>query len=374
MAKELELYAGEEPQPDYALDVEIEGILRAAEASGFDRFHLVGYSAGGAASLAFAAKHPKRLRSLALLEPAWAGNDGRDPPEEAVWREFHRIMALPPEEIMPAFVRCNLAPGVEPPPPPPGPSPPWMANRPAGLQALTRAFRAGELDLDALRGLQAPVYFALGGLSNPDHYAKIAERLAGVFPNFTLERVRGVPSLRPAAPGGVRAARFIASRPMGPCRDRLASATAARLGSPPREKGAQAPAGPHDRRDGGAARPAVGSGSHHRGHGRHAARDARPAHDVHVGERRAGPPARGRRRDRVASRERQLRRPERWRRVSAGRQRQCRRHAIRLPRAVGQPRSSPPATSRTYASSRDGSAARASGARAGSAPSTCLRT
>jgi pimeloyl-ACP methyl ester carboxylesterase len=187
VAKELEIYAGEEPPPNYALDVEIGGILRAAEASGFDRFHLVGYSGGGAASLAFAARHPERLRSLALLEPAWAGSEGLDPAEEAVWREYDRIMALPPEEMMPAFVRSNLRPGVEPPPPPPGPPPPWMAKRPAGINAFTRAFRTGELDLDALRDLQAPVYFALGALSNPDQYAKIAERLAGVFPDFTLE-------------------------------------------------------------------------------------------------------------------------------------------------------------------------------------------
>jgi hypothetical protein len=62
-----------------------------------------------------------------------------------------------------------------------------MARRPAGIGALMRAFRAGGLDLDALRGFQAPVYFALGGLSNPDQYAKIAERLAAVFPDFTLE-------------------------------------------------------------------------------------------------------------------------------------------------------------------------------------------
>ena len=41
--------AGDEPPPNYALDVEITGILRTAEAAGFDRFHLVGYSAGGAA-------------------------------------------------------------------------------------------------------------------------------------------------------------------------------------------------------------------------------------------------------------------------------------------------------------------------------------
>jgi pimeloyl-ACP methyl ester carboxylesterase len=186
VAKGLELYAGEEPSQGYTLDTEIEGILRAARASGFDRFHLVGYSGGGAASLAFAAKHPERLRSLALLEPAWAGNEGLDPAEEAVWREYDRIMALPPEERMPAFVRAQLGRGVEP-PPPPGPPPPWMAKRPAGLNAFIEAFKAGELELDALRRLEAPVYFALGGLSNPDQYAQIAERLSRVFPDFTLE-------------------------------------------------------------------------------------------------------------------------------------------------------------------------------------------
>jgi pimeloyl-ACP methyl ester carboxylesterase len=187
VAKDLEIYAGEEPPPDYALDVEIDGILRAAKASGFERFHLVGYSAGGASSLAFAAKHPERLQSLALLEPAWAGNEGLDPAEEAAWREYDRIMGLPPEEMMSAFVRANLKPGVEPPSPPPGPPPPWMVKRPAGLNALTRAFTSGRLDSDALRSLGAPVYFALGGLSNPDHYAKIAERLANVFSDYALE-------------------------------------------------------------------------------------------------------------------------------------------------------------------------------------------
>jgi pimeloyl-ACP methyl ester carboxylesterase len=187
VAKDLEVYAGEEPAPDYTLDVEIDGVLRAAESSGFDRFHLVGYSAGGASSLAFAAKHPERLRSLALLEPAWAGNEGLDPAEQTAWREYDRIMRLPPGEMMSAFVRANLRAGVEPPPPPPGPPPPWMAKRPAGLDALTRAFKSCGLDSDALRSLEAPVYFALGGLSNPDHYAKIAERLADVFPDYAVE-------------------------------------------------------------------------------------------------------------------------------------------------------------------------------------------
>lgn len=187
VAKELELYAGAEPPPGYTLDVEIDAVLRFADASGFDRFHLVGYSGGGAASLALAAKHPQRLRSLALLEPAWAGNEGLDPAEQAAWREYDRIMALPAQERMPAFVRAQVGEGVVPPPPPPGPPPPWMANRPAGVNALIEAFRAAELELDALRRLKVPVYFALGGLSNRDLYATMAQRLAGVFADFTLE-------------------------------------------------------------------------------------------------------------------------------------------------------------------------------------------
>lgn len=187
VAKELELYADERPPRGYALDHEVEGILRAAAGAGFDTFHLVGYSAGGAASLLFAARHPERLRSLALLEPAWAGSSGLDPAERAVWREFDRIMSLPEEEIMPAFVRAQLAPGVDPPPPPSGPPAPWMAKRPAGLRAVTAAFGSGDLDPAALARFRRPVYFALGGLSNPDQYAKAAERLSRVFDDFTLE-------------------------------------------------------------------------------------------------------------------------------------------------------------------------------------------
>jgi pimeloyl-ACP methyl ester carboxylesterase len=187
VAKELEVYVKDEPPPGYALDTEVEGLLRAAEAAGFERFHLVGYSAGGAVSLAFAATYPDRLRSLALLEPAWAGNKGLAPAEEAVWREYARIRTLPPDEMMPAFARANLRPGVEPPPPPPGPPPSWMAKRPVGVAAILDAFSAAEFDIDALLRVRLPVYFALGGLSNPDQYLRIAERLARVFADFILE-------------------------------------------------------------------------------------------------------------------------------------------------------------------------------------------
>jgi pimeloyl-ACP methyl ester carboxylesterase len=187
VATELEVYRGDLPPAGFTLDVEVAGILRCAEEAGFERFHLVGYSGGGASSLAFAAVHPDRLKSLALLEPAWAGNEGLSPEEAAVWPEFRRIAALPPDEMMPAFMAKQLRPGVQPPPAPPGPPPPWMSSRPAGLRAFIDAFTSGELDVDALRRFEQPVYFALGGLSNPDYYGLMAERLAGVFSDFTLE-------------------------------------------------------------------------------------------------------------------------------------------------------------------------------------------
>src|SRR4051794_29354707 len=160
IAKDLELYAGSAPPAGYTLDHEIAGILRTAREAGFERFHLVGYSGGGAAGLAFAAKHPERLSSLSLLEPAWMGNDELSADEEDVWRDVDRVATLPPAELMPAFVAIQLAPGVEPPPPPPGPPPPWMAIRPAGLQALIGTFRSSSLDLDGLRAFTQPVYFA----------------------------------------------------------------------------------------------------------------------------------------------------------------------------------------------------------------------
>lgn len=186
VAKDLEIYAEEQPPPDFSLDTEVQGILREADIHGFDRFHLVGYSGGGASSLAFAAARGDRLLSLALLEPAWAGND-RIAEEEAVMKGFRALEALPPDQFMAGFLRLQLAPGVEPPPPPEGPSPPWMVRRPAGLRAFIKAFDQGDLDIDALRAFDRPVYFALGGRSNPDYYGRMAKRLATIFPDFTIE-------------------------------------------------------------------------------------------------------------------------------------------------------------------------------------------
>jgi pimeloyl-ACP methyl ester carboxylesterase len=193
VVKDLEVYATDTPPPDYGLELEVEGIKRTAEAAGLKSFHLVGYSGGGAASLAFIVKYPELVRSLALIEPAWIGNDPRD---AADWSEMERIMALPPNERMQAFIRAGLRPGVEPPPPPPGPPPPWMAKRPAGLEAMTRAFKAYHLDREDFRHFQQPVYLALGSLSHliEEHKANV---LSNLFPDIRVEVYEGLHHFNP---------------------------------------------------------------------------------------------------------------------------------------------------------------------------------
>jgi pimeloyl-ACP methyl ester carboxylesterase len=187
VVKELEVYATPEAPADYTLDLEVGGLLRVADERGWDRFHLVGYSGGGAAALAFAARHSERLASLALLEPAWAGRWDLSPPEQALWVEYDRLDALPPEQFMHTFMRLNVKPGVELPPPPSGDPPQWMAKRPGGIRAFMKTFKTYELDHEALAHFDRPVYFALGGLSNPDQFGAIATRLSRVFSDFELE-------------------------------------------------------------------------------------------------------------------------------------------------------------------------------------------
>ena len=57
-----------------------------------------------------------------------------------------------------------------------------------GIRAFLEEFLRSDLDLDALEAFDRPVLFVLGGRSHPDYFARMAERLAGVFPDFTIER------------------------------------------------------------------------------------------------------------------------------------------------------------------------------------------
>ena len=186
-AKDLEIYATPEPPAGWSLATEEDGITRVADEAGFDRFHLVGYSGGGAACLAFTAHHPDRLLSLALLEPAFAGWQRMTDPERGHFERFRDVLALDGADQMAQFQRLQLADGVEPVRPPSGPPPKWMAQRPAGIRALLDEFYRSDLDLDALARFVRPVLFVLGGRSHPDYYVRMADRLASAFQDFTVE-------------------------------------------------------------------------------------------------------------------------------------------------------------------------------------------
>jgi len=188
--KELEVYATDVPPRDYRLDLEAEGIRRAADAASAQRIHLVGYSAGGAFALAFTAKYPERLKSLALIEPAWIGAVTAEDAQD--WAELGRLMTLPPDEQMQAFRLWHMRPGVPPPAAPaqPGPPPAWMAKRPAGVKAIFGAFNTGHIDQDRFRQLDGPVYYALGSLTTR-YFERGAKTLQRLFPDMQLEEYEG---------------------------------------------------------------------------------------------------------------------------------------------------------------------------------------
>ncbi len=188
VTKELEVYGADTPPPGYAIEREVEGISRAADAAGFDRFHLYGHSAGGACALAYAATHPERVLSLALDEPA---SDFSAEDLAAVRTAMDSMAELLVAEKMPAFLRSNLAPGVDLPAPPTGPPPPWMSNRPGGLDAFRGALWRYRLAPERLRGFGRPVYYSHGSLSHP-RWAAMRDRLARVFPDFTSDLYEGV--------------------------------------------------------------------------------------------------------------------------------------------------------------------------------------
>ncbi len=190
--KDLDVYAGPSvPPPRYSLGMEIEGIARVADERGFDRFHLYGHSGGGACALAFTATHPERVLTLALDEPA---TDFTEEDLEEVRQVFLPMLELPPDQQMSAFLRAQMREGAEPPPMREGPPPPWMADRPAGVAAFVRAVSQADVPVERLKAFDRPVYYSYGSLSN-ETWERKAKRLAGLFPNFTVELYEGLSHL-----------------------------------------------------------------------------------------------------------------------------------------------------------------------------------
>src|SRR5918912_818815 len=69
------------------------------------------------------------------------------------------LAGLEGPQMIEAFIRMQVRPGVQV-PPPSGPPQPWMRNRPAGIMALTRAFAEYRFDREQLR--RAAFFVPLG--------------------------------------------------------------------------------------------------------------------------------------------------------------------------------------------------------------------
>lgn len=178
--KELELYTLSPPPADYAIADELDGLTRWSRRAGLQRFHLYGHSGGGAVALAFTAAHPERVLSLTLDEAAFDFTDEMRA-DLAEHRKLQRLMLDDPAQAMTQFMRLELKPDVEF-GPPAGGAPP-LANRPAGIAALLRAFEQHTIDTDALRRFRRPILYTRGSLS-ADRYERSADRLAHIFPEF----------------------------------------------------------------------------------------------------------------------------------------------------------------------------------------------
>jgi len=188
VTKELEVYTADAPPAGHSIPMEVEGVARAADRAGFERFHLYGHSGGGAVALAFAAGHPDRLLSLALDEPA---ADFLDDGGGADWLEIKRAASLEEPESTRTFLRLQLAPDEPLPAPPEGPPPPWMKKRPAGIRAFVAAVEAHHVDPAAYRAFRAPVYYSYGTRSHP-RWTAIKDRLQDLFEDFTVDRYDGL--------------------------------------------------------------------------------------------------------------------------------------------------------------------------------------
>lgn len=188
--KDLEVYAGEEPPAGYSIGLEVDAVARFADSIGLERFHLLGYSGGGFVSLAFAGKHPERLLSLALFEPA--GVPGEPGAEEAQFtnRLQSALAGLDETEFMRAFIAMQVKPEVTV-EPPSGPQPAWMRKRRAGLEAMMAAFPAFGFDRARYLDCDLPVFLGYGELTSQYEEVKVSV-LARLLPDVRIRRFEGV--------------------------------------------------------------------------------------------------------------------------------------------------------------------------------------
>jgi pimeloyl-ACP methyl ester carboxylesterase len=178
LTKELAIYEHDTtPPPNYTLNSELDAVDRFAAEHDLERFHLYGHSGGGAVALAYTARNPDRVLSLALDEAATDFSE----------QDLATIREENTDQDVGGFVATLVRPDVTIPPPPAEP-PPWMANRPQGIAAFVRALEEAGVQKQTFDG---PVLYTYGDLSNP-RWVTMATDLAAVFPNYEAVLFEGL--------------------------------------------------------------------------------------------------------------------------------------------------------------------------------------
>ena len=179
---------------DYGVDREIEAILHAADAAGFETFELVGYSVSASLALLLAIQHPHRLRSLTLIEPPWIGNQSGHPADAAFLASLDRAMADPPSDRYRALLAAVSPPDTDPSTYLPANPPAWLIERPVRFGLLWQSLRATSIDIEALSSFPHPVYLPVGSRTHP-WFLLAARRLAALFPFARVETYPGLTHL-----------------------------------------------------------------------------------------------------------------------------------------------------------------------------------
>lgn len=175
--KDLEAYGPDLPA-GYGPATELAGINWAADASGWERFHLVGHSFGASVALAYACDRPQRVQSLVLVEPPFVGTD-------TSWSEQYAALldsldyALRASlvERPRAFRRALTAPGEEVLSSGPGSMPDWLLPRSERQGLIWPLWRAPGSGPRRLLPPVEAIYIAVGGRTHPG-FRVVADWLA----------------------------------------------------------------------------------------------------------------------------------------------------------------------------------------------------
>lgn len=173
-----------DPADGASLDDWADWLAAFLDALGLDAAHIAGLSWGGGLALAFAHRHPSRVRSLSLLS-AYAGWSGSLPADE-VKRRLELTMAntkRSPEEWVPAMLDTLLPPGAA----------DHLARdladmlsdfHPAATRVALTAFANADLR-PALPSIIVPTLMVYGALDVRSP-AKVWEPVFDALPNATL--------------------------------------------------------------------------------------------------------------------------------------------------------------------------------------------